>query len=238
MKTLQAYLKGTFLAAAVLGSVSLFAQEDTLPNRTRDTSKLNRRDHKDMDHHRKNKDSLRSWDRNAARSDEAMAYTYIDLNSGDTLDYWYDADKKIVMNRTSNLPVDFYINTSTMDTVYGRGRFVVNGFLLQGEDGKWKFNEEKVKIDGDELKIKDGSRKLKIDGDDIKIKDKGRKVKLEGGEAKIKDKENNTKAKVDDKQMKVKDENGKAKYKENKTKIKDGDEKIKRKTSDTTRIEQ
>lgn len=227
MKRIQAYLKGTFLMAALLGSVSLFAQEDTSrPNR------------KETDHHRKHKDSLRNWDRNAARSDETIAYTYIDLNSGDTLDYWYDTDKKIVMNRTTNLPVDFYINTTTLDTVYGRGRFVVNGLLLQGEDGKWKFNEDKVKIDGDELKIKDGSRKLKIDGDDIKIKDGGRKIKSEKGEAKIKDRDNNIKAKVNDKEMKVKDEDGKAKYKENKTKIKDGDNKIKRKTSDTTRIEQ
>lgn len=230
MKRLQAYLKGAFLTAAVMGSVSLFAQ-DTMPNRTRDTSRLNRKDINQ-------RDSLRNWDRNAARSNETMSYTYIDLNSGDTLDYWYDTDKKIVMNRTTNSPVDFYINTNTGDTVFGKGRFVVNGLLLQGDDGKWKFNEDKVKIDGDELKIKDGNRKLKIDGDEIKIKEGGRKIKSEGNEVKIKDRENNTKAKVDDKEMKVKDENGKAKYKENKTKIKDGDTKIKRKTSDSTRNEQ
>lgn len=231
MKKIQAYLKSAFLITAVLGSVSVFAQ-DTLPNRSRDTSRLNR---KDMDNRRS--DSLRNWDRNAARSNETMSYTYIDLNSGDTLDYWYDTDKKIVMNRTSNSPVDFYINTTTGDTVYGKGRFVVNGLLLQGDDGKWKFDESKVKIDGDELKIKDGNRKLKIDGDEIKVKEPGRKIKSEGNETKIKDKENNTKAKIDNKEMKVKDDQGKAKYKENKTKIKDGDTKIKRKT-DSTRNEQ
>lgn len=225
MKTTQAYLKGAFLMAVVLGSFSAFAQEDS-----------SRQQRKDMDRKHKG-DSMRTWDRNAARTNETIAYTCIDLNSGDTLDYWYDTDKKIVMNRNNNSPVDFYINTNTNDTVYGKGRFVVNGLLVQGEDGKWKFDDNKVKIDGDELKIKDGSRKLKIDGDEIKVKDGGRKIKSDGKEAKIKDRENNTKAKVDDKEMKVKDEDGKVKYKENKTKIKDGDTKIKRKT-DSTRIEQ
>lgn len=228
MKRVQAYLMGTFLVAGLVGGSAVMAQEPT------DTAR----------HHKKMWDSTkhqnrtnRNWDRNTARSNENMAYTYIDLNSGDTLDYWYDSDKKIVMNRTSNQPIDFYINTYTGDTVYGRGRFVVNGLLLQGEDGKWKFNEDKVKIDGDELKIKDGSRKLKIDGDDIKVKDGNKKIKGENGEMKIKDKDNKTKAKMDDKEMKVKDEKGKAKYKENKTKIKEGDMKIKKK-GDSTRIEQ
>src|SRR5215203_1198658 len=166
MKKLQAYLTGAFLLAAVLGSSSVFAQTDTT---RRDSSRLN------------------SNQSNTARTDENTSYTYIDLNSGDTLDYWYDTDKKIVMNRTTNVPVDFYINTYTGDTVYGRGRFVVNGLLLQGEDGKWKFDETKVKIDKDELKIKDGKRKLKIDGEDIKIKDGNKKLKSEGNEAKVKD---------------------------------------------------
>ncbi|HEY0679576.1 MAG TPA: hypothetical protein VGD17_14930 [Chitinophagaceae bacterium] len=223
MKKIQAYLTGAFIFTAVLGSTAASAQQDTIPQR-RDTvgKKLG-------DSMRSN----RSWDQNNARWNENRAVTYIDLNTGDTLDYFYDSDKKIVMNRISNLPVDFYVNTVTGDTVYGRGRFIVNGFILRGEDGKWKFDENKVKIDGDELKIKDGDRKLKIDGDEMKIKDGDRKIKSDKKEAKIKD--GDTKVKVDNEEMKVKDEDGKAKYKKDKTKIKDGDNKIKRK-SDSTRI--
>lgn len=203
--------------AAVLGSPAAMAQDTT--QRRQDSGRVNS-----------------SWDRNAARTGDNMAYTYIDLNTGDTLDYWYDSDKKIIMNRTTNAPVDFYINTSTSDTVYGRGRFVVNGLLLQGEDGKWKFDDSKVKIDGDELKIKDGKRKLKIDGDEIKIKDKDGKIKSEGNEAKVKG--DDMKAKVSEDEMKVKDKDGKAKYKDDKTKIKEGDKKIKKKEGDSTKVKE
>lgn len=225
MKRLQAYLAGTFIFAAVLGSSSAFAQQDTIPQR-RDTV-----GQKMGDTMRSN----RSWDRNTARSNENTSFTYIDLNTGDTLDYWYDTERRTVMNRTTGVPVQFYVNTTTGDTVFGRGRFVVNGLLLRGPDGLWKFNEEKVKIDGDELKIKDGDRKLKIDGDEMKIKDGDKKIKSDNKEAKIKD--GDMKAKVDKDEMKVKDEEGKAKYKKDKTKIKEGGRKIKEKT-DSTRINQ
>jgi hypothetical protein len=208
MKSIHAYLAGTLMLAAVLGSSSAFAQTDTT---RRDTSRLNR-----------------TAD-NTARSNE-KTYTFIDLNSGDTLDYWYDTDKKAIMNRATNMPVEFYINTYTGDTVYGRGRFVVNGLLVQDANGKWKFDENKVKIDGDELKIKDGKRKLKIDGEDIKIKDGKNKIKGDEKEAKIKD--GDIKAKSNDEKLKVKDEQGKAKYDKEGTKIKE------KKKADTLRIQQ
>ena len=216
MKKLQALFTVTGIIAIMLCSFAVSAQTDTIPKKYYDSTL-----------------QKKQWDRNPARSDEVMSYTYIDLNSGDTLDYWFDSEKKTVMNRSNNQPVEFYINTHTGDTVYGRGRFVINGLLLRGEDGKWKFDESKVKIDKDELKIKDGNRKLKIDGDEAKVKEDGRKIKLDGDEGKIKD--GKTKAKVDKDEMKVKDEQGKTKIKEDKTKIKEGDTKIKVK-GDTTRI--
>ena len=215
MKRLQKLLGGTFALSALLCSFAVSAQTDTIPKKY--DSALQKK----------------QMDKYPARTDEAVAYTFIDLNTGDTLDYWFDTEKKTIMNRTTGVPVEFYVNTNTRDTVYGRGRFVVNGLLLQGEDGKWKFDETKVKIDKDELKIKDGNRKLKIDGDDVKVKEGGKKVKLEDGEGKVKD--GDTKAKVDKEQMKVKDEQGKAKYKEDKTKIKEGDTKIKTK-GDSTKV--
>jgi hypothetical protein len=235
MKKTQAYLAGTLFFAAVLASGSVAAQQDTIPHR--DSARINRSDsnwhrqHNKMDSTRSN----RNWNNSNARSNEDMPYTYIDLNNGDTLDYWYDTDKKTVMNRTTNLPVDLYINTYTGDTVYGRGRFVVNGLVLQGQDGKWKLDESKVKMDGDELKIKDGKRKLKIDGQDIKVKDGKNKIKSDEKQAKIKD--GDTKAKVNNEEMKVKDSQGKAKYNKDGTKVKDGDTKTK-KSGDSTKIKE
>src|SRR5829696_5237774 len=171
MKKIKAFLVGILAIAGLISSNNVFAQQDTIPNR-RDSSRQHRqwdstRQNRNSDSMRQNRnwDSTKNnnrWDRNTARSNENMSHTYIDLNTGDTLDYFYDTERKTVMNRTSNAPVDFYINTYTGDTVYGRGRFIVNGFLLQGDDGKWKFDESKVKVDGDEIKLKDGKRKLKI----------------------------------------------------------------------------
>lgn len=136
---------------------------------------------------------------------------YRDLNTGETVDIWYDAVGIRTLNKKTGAPVEFYINTATNDTVFGRGRFVVNGYVIKGDDGKWKLDDGKVKVDGDELKVKVGDQKFKIDGDEIKIKGKGVKAKSEDGEIKVKSKE------------------GKAKYEEDKTKVK---------LKDSTKIQQ
>ncbi|MBC7826788.1 MAG: hypothetical protein H7122_03505 [Chitinophagaceae bacterium] len=138
---------------------------------------------------------------------------YLDLNTGETIDIWYDAAGLRTLNKKTGAPVDFYVNTSTNDTVFGRGRFVVNGYVLKGDDGKWNLNDGKVKVDGDELKVKVGDQKFKIDGDEIKIKGNGVKVKSDGGDVKVKSKD------------------GKAKYEEDRIKIKDGDNTVKVKDS-------
>lgn len=83
------------------------------------------------------------------------------------------------LNKKNGAPVDFYINTSTNDTVLGRGRF-----------------------DGDELKVKVGNQKFKIDGDEIKIKENGVKAKMDDGEVKVKSRDG--KAKYEDDKIKVK----------------------------------
>lgn len=104
---------------------------------------------------------------------------YRDLNTGETIDIWYDAVGLRTLNKKTGAPVEFYINTSTNDTVFGRGKFIVNGYVTKGNDGKWKLIDGKVKVDGDELKVKVGDQKLKIDGDKIKIKKDGIKAKSE-----------------------------------------------------------
>ena len=130
---------------------------------------------------------------------------YRDLNTGETIDIWYDAAGIRTLNKKTGAPVEFYINTTTNDTVFGRGRFVVNSYVIKGEDGKWKLDDGKVKVDGDELKVKVGDQKFKIDGDDIKVKGNGVKAKTEDGEIKVKSKD------------------GKAKYEDDKTKVKTKD---------------
>ena len=130
---------------------------------------------------------------------------YRDLNTGETIEIWYDAAGIRTLNKKTGAPVEFYINTTTNDTVFGRGRFVVNSYVIKGEDGKWKLDDGKVKVDGDELKVKVGDQKFKIDGDDIKIKGNGVKAKTEDGEIKVKSKD------------------GKAKYEDDKTKVKTKD---------------
>lgn len=103
---------------------------------------------------------------------------YVDINTGDSLDLWYDPVKFVTIIRKTNMPVDFYINTVTWDTVYGRGKFVVNNLIIKDEQGKYKLDESKVKIEGDELKIKDG----------LKSKSKGnKKDKTKDGKTKVKE---------------------------------------------------
>lgn len=127
---------------------------------------------------------------------------YRDLGTGEVITIWYDAAGIRTLNKKTGAPVDFYINTSTNDTVFGRGRFIVNGYVIKDGEGKWKLDDAKLKVDGDELKLKVGDQKLKIDGDEIKIKGNGIKVKSEKGEVKVKSDEG--KAKYEEKDSKVK----------------------------------
>jgi hypothetical protein len=143
------------------------------------------------------------------------ATIYRDLNSDEIIDIWYDASGLRTLNKKTGAPVEFYINTNTNDTVFGRGRFIVNGYVIKGENGKWKLNDAKVKVDGDELKVKVGDQKLKVDGDEIKVKGNGVKAKSESGDVKVKNKD------------------GKAKYEDDKIKVKEGDNKTK--VKDTTK---
>ena len=130
---------------------------------------------------------------------------YQDLNTGETIDIWYDAVGIRTLNKKTGAPVEFYINKATNDTVFGRGRFVVNGYVVKGDDGKWKLDDGKVKVDGDELKVKVGGQKFKIDGDEIKVKGNGVKAKSEDGEVKVKSKDGKAKYEDDKTKVKVKD---------------------------------
>jgi hypothetical protein len=100
-----------------------------------------------------------------------VTYTIVDLYTGQPIDIYYDPGRYVTINRTTNLPVDFYVINSA-DTVHGISGLIVNGMLLKEKDGKYKLDNGKVKFDGDELKLKDSE---------------GRKVKWQKGKMEIKE---------------------------------------------------
>lgn len=114
---------------------------------------------------------------------------YRDLNTGETIDIWYDRVGMRALNKKTGAPVELYVNTSTNDTVFGRGRFIVNNYVIKGADGKWKLNEEKVTLNGNEIKVKTGGKELRIDGDEARGKAKG--VKGKAGDDDVKEKTRN-----------------------------------------------
>lgn len=117
--------------------------------------------------------------------------TYVDLNTGKEVYIVRDESTGYATDSIAKVPVEFYVNTSTNDTLFRTGQ-VVNNMLTQ-EEGKWKLDDTKVKVDGDEIKIKDGDYKVKIDGDESKVKDGDYKKKVDGDEVKIKDGDSKTK---------------------------------------------
>lgn len=126
--------------------------------------------------------------------------TYVDLNTGKEVYIVRDESTGYATDSIAKVPVDFYVNTSTNDTLFRTG-MVVNNMLIE-EEGKWKLDETKVKIDGDEIKIKDGDSKVKIDGDESKVKDGDYKKKVDGDDVKIKD--GDSKIKIEDGEVKKK----------------------------------
>lgn len=126
--------------------------------------------------------------------------TYVDLNTGKEVYIVRDENTGYATDSIAKVPVEFYVNTSTNDTLFRTG-MVVNNMLIE-EEGTWKLDETKVKIDGDEIKIKDGDSKVKIDGEESKVKDGDYKKKVDGDDVKIKD--GDSKIKIEDGEVKKK----------------------------------
>ena len=111
-------------------------------------------------------------------------YTIMDLSTGQQADIYYDTVSWRMMNRSSKVPLDYYIiryNDASMraDTVHGATGIIVNGLVSKNATGAWTLNEQKVKWDGKEWKSKDAT---------------GRKVKWSNGEMKVKDWKGKTKS--------------------------------------------
>ena len=127
---------------------------------------------------------------------------YVDLNSGQPVDLYYDSKKKKTYSASNDQPVALYVNVATGDTVYGEGRYVVNNYIVKTEDGKYKLDNRKIKIDGDEIKIKEGDKKFKIEEGEMKIKDGDTKLKADADESKMKTED--MKTKTEDGETKIK----------------------------------
>lgn len=122
--------------------------------------------------------------------------SYVDLATGKTVYIITDPETGYAMDSIARVPVEFYINPSTNDTLYMTGE-VVNHSLVN-TNGAWTLSPDaKVKIDGDKMKIKDGDTKIKVDGDDSKVKEGDNKQKIDDGtEVKTKTEDSKTKTKL------------------------------------------
>jgi hypothetical protein len=129
---------------------------------------------------------------------------YVDLKTGQNTDLYYDSEKKMTYSAVTNEPVDLYVNVATGDTVYGRGRYIVNNYVVRSTEGTYKLDDSKVKVTKDGIKIKDGDQKLKIEDGEMKMKDGDKKYKADADEEKMKT--DDQKTKTDDGQTKTKDQ--------------------------------
>jgi hypothetical protein len=127
---------------------------------------------------------------------------YVDLSTGQPVELYYDAKTKRTYSTMTNEPVEFYVDMNTGDTVYGRGRYIVNSYIVKATDGKYRLDAGKIKIDKDDIKLKDGSRKFKMDQSNMKMKGSGEKIKADSTAGKIKG--NNMKKKMENERSKTK----------------------------------
>lgn len=137
--------------------------------------------------------------RDTTRTDTTMmqsdtaTYSYLDLRTGQPVDLYYSPRTNRTYSIVTNEPVDYYINVTTGDTVYGRGRYIVNNYLLRGTDGMYRLDDKRIKMDKDDIKMKDGKMKFKMDKGKMKMKDgddkwkeKDKDAKMKAGDMKIK----------------------------------------------------
>ena len=122
---------------------------------------------------------------------EGTKSRYYDLNRDERASLVKDEKTGLMVDAETKKSVYIYVNEETNDTIFGATGKVINGNVIKLEDGKYKYEDLKVKLDEDgDFKIKDGDYKRKVEADgDIKIKDGDKKTKIDGetGEVKHKD---------------------------------------------------
>ena len=78
---------------------------------------------------------------------------YINLITGEQVSIVKDTITGIAVDRETQLPVEFYYDPISLDTMYQSG-MVVNNLLIREGEGKYQLDDAKIKIEGDEMKIK------------------------------------------------------------------------------------
>lgn len=122
--------------------------------------------------------------------------SYVNLATGKTVYIITDPETGYAMDSIARVPIEFYVDPSTSDTLYMTGE-VVNHSLVN-TNGTWSLSPDaKVKIDGDKMKIKDGDNKIKVNGNDSKVKEGDNKQKTDNGtDVKTKTDDSKTKTKL------------------------------------------
>jgi hypothetical protein len=129
---------------------------------------------------------------------------YIDLRTGQPVDLYYSPRTNRTYSIVTNEPVDYYVNMATGDTVYGRGRYIINNYLVRTADGMYRLDDKRIKMDKDDIKMKDGNMKFKMDKGKMKTKDAEGKMKMNKDDSKMKT--GDMKMKVDSGKIKTKDQ--------------------------------
>ncbi len=114
-----------------------------------------------------------------------QAGEYVNLSTGQKVYVIADPMTGVAIDSITQIPIEFYYNPITLDTIYQNG-LRVNNMLINLGDGKYKLDDMKIKIDGDEIKIKSDSSKVKIDGTEMKIKSGDQKTKVTDDTIKVK----------------------------------------------------
>ena len=117
---------------------------------------------------------------------DTSVHRYINLNTGEPVELYYDPKARKTFSAATNEPIEFYIDMNTGDTVYGQGRFIVNNFISKSDTGAYKLNADKIKMDKDGIKIKEGNKKFKMDKSNMKMKEPDMKMKGDTSNGKMK----------------------------------------------------
>jgi hypothetical protein len=124
--------------------------------------------------------------RDTMMGSDTASYSYIDLRTGQPVDLYYSPKNNRTYSMVTNEPVDYYVNLATGDTVYGRGRYIVNNYLVRSADGMYNLDDKRIKMDKNDIKMKDGTMKLKMDKGKMKMKDADGKWKMDKDNSKMK----------------------------------------------------
>jgi hypothetical protein len=112
--------------------------------------------------------------RNNTQQQSRQQYQYRDLKTGKDIKLRYDRAKRTSYNMETGEPVDFYINTTTGDTTYGRGQYIVNSYLMNN-NGNWALDSTRLRVADDGVYMIEGNKMLKTERPYKSNKKSGRK---------------------------------------------------------------